>query len=571
MTANSDDSNSSDKKVEITTLSKLLRHAESEEEIAEATKIWHAEVVKAGKIGNQARLNMLLGAIGRVTFRRSPILKLQQLYYQGRLYALAKQFEEAETTYRQGLAYIHEKLSGATEDVPLSAQDSLYWRVAFSLALSNTLASKPAAATSEAEQLLDNIATAPVLNEIELAWHYHFTLSIINYNRGNLAKSIEHSQQALELAKGCDEPLAVANISNNLAVYYMASGQWDKALPLLKESINIRQSIGAQRLTGLSYANIAIIYIQMGRYQDALDNYKLALTIFELNNNSLLIGKTEREIGGMYNLLEQSSKALVHLQKAITIYESLQLRWELIRTIVMAGESARLSGRIEEASNFMRRALELAEQPTEDGAADTVPVVDQAQIYLEVGKLLSHLGKETGQVPGGWTEKAHYYLSQSLSRFEQIGTSVDVLGVMASNLAEYNPVEALALYGRWRQEAIKLPPAQLKLHTETTLDYITLLLKRNDTERALEIYRWLFNVTNEKKKTAIAPVEPINVSRLAKGYEQAARLTRDNQEILDWLENALELYESSPQQFGQEIKKLEEELGKLKKNLKGYY
>jgi hypothetical protein len=182
---NINNEDNSGKKLDIAALSKLLRHAQTDNEIAEATKIWLDEAAKASKVGDQSRLNMLLGAIGRVTFSRSAALELQQLYYQARLHGLAKQFEGAEAAYRKGLAYTEPRLSdthstATTETLPLS--EILYWHTTFTIALANTLASRPSAATNEAELLLNTLAASPsfepILNKDELAWQYHFALTI---------------------------------------------------------------------------------------------------------------------------------------------------------------------------------------------------------------------------------------------------------------------------------------------------------------------------------------------------------------------------------------------------------
>jgi tetratricopeptide (TPR) repeat protein len=70
---------------------------------------------------------------------------------------------------------------------------------------------------------------------------------------------------------------------NNLAVLYKSQGDYDRALPLYKQALAIRQTVLGENHpdTATSLNNLAVLYYSQGDYARALPLYEQALKIFQ--------------------------------------------------------------------------------------------------------------------------------------------------------------------------------------------------------------------------------------------------------------------------------------------------
>ena len=116
------------------------------------------------------------------------------------------------------------------------------------------------------------------------------------------------------------------SLYNNLAVVYLAQGNYDEALKCYKEALVIREKYFGEEnpFTAVIYNNIAGAYQAQGNYVEALNYYKKALTIYEkfFGEEHPATSMAYDNIAGVYQAQGNYAEALKFSKKAKVINET---------------------------------------------------------------------------------------------------------------------------------------------------------------------------------------------------------------------------------------------------------
>ena len=96
---------------------------------------------------------------------------------------------------------------------------------------------------------------------------------------------------------------AYSSALNNEAYFFDMKGELDKALPLYKQSLNIRREIKDQSGVGQSLNNIADLYQSQGNIEFAIEYFKQSLEIRELIKEEEGIAQSLLNLGYLYDKL----------------------------------------------------------------------------------------------------------------------------------------------------------------------------------------------------------------------------------------------------------------------------
>src|SRR5262252_5758338 len=95
-----------------------------------------------------------------------------------------------------------------------------------------------------------------------------FKKGVAFYSNAQYAESIPHFEKVLTLAPkvfGAEHP-NTAGIMNTLGAAYLKSRNSDKALPLFKECLRIREMLKDSNAVAASLNNLAHLYEELGQY-----------------------------------------------------------------------------------------------------------------------------------------------------------------------------------------------------------------------------------------------------------------------------------------------------------------
>ena len=125
-----------------------------------------------------------------------------------------------------------------------------------------------------------------------------FTSAVVESERGNRVKAIEHLERAIR------EQPDYFEAHNNLGVQYQKLRQWPQAIQAFRRAIELRND------SAKPYLNLGITYLELGEFQSALENLESAC---KLENNSTLVHST---LGQLYFQKQNYVKAQEHLETA---------------------------------------------------------------------------------------------------------------------------------------------------------------------------------------------------------------------------------------------------------------
>ncbi|MDV3522610.1 tetratricopeptide repeat protein [Bacillus subtilis] len=127
-----------------------------------------------------------------------------------------------------------------------------------------------------------------VEDEIEKA-EFFFKVSYVYYYMKQTYFSMNYANRALNIFKDYDE-YAVQTIRCQFIVAgnYIDSMEFEKALNVFFNSLDVAKSINSDHLIGMSHINIGICFDELKQYEDAATHLEISLKLLEKKNNSFL-------------------------------------------------------------------------------------------------------------------------------------------------------------------------------------------------------------------------------------------------------------------------------------------
>ena len=231
---------------------------------------------------------------------------------------------------------------------------------------------EPNVSTAAYEAFLEGKSAEYVRNLcLESTWHSEQktlnNIAFVYSNQGQYQEALELYEQSLEIARQWDDRFDEANILNNIGALYFSRGDYRPALEFHQEALAMRQEIGDRAGAAQTLNDIATVYNSQGKYSQALSNYEEGLALIRA------IGVKPQEPTFLGNIG--------------TIYSE--------------------QGRYEESEAYYQQSLELSQ------TLGFLP--DQAVQLKNLGVLASERGNYT---------EALEYAQQSLAIYRDIGTRI---------------------------------------------------------------------------------------------------------------------------------------------------
>jgi tetratricopeptide (TPR) repeat protein len=140
---------------------------------------------------------------------------------------------------------------------------------------------------------------------------------------GNYDTAIILGKQALDLSKKLTFNKGIANSYNNIGNVYYNQGNYTDAIKNHLAALKIREQIGNKQGIANSYNNIGNVYHIQGNYPDALKNHFAALKIREQIGDKQGIASSYNNIGNVYYSQGNYPDALKNQLAALKIREQI--------------------------------------------------------------------------------------------------------------------------------------------------------------------------------------------------------------------------------------------------------
>jgi len=137
-----------------------------------------------------------------------------------------------------------------------------------------------------------------------------YLLSFIDGTAGNFSRSIDYADSCIAVAVKNNFSLEHADIINIKGSVYSDLNQFDKAIELYNESIEISKKIDYQRGINIAESNIGVCYYLEGDYQKSLEYFLSTLKYFETTSDTSSYLICIGNISSIYLEIEQYDEAL---------------------------------------------------------------------------------------------------------------------------------------------------------------------------------------------------------------------------------------------------------------------
>jgi len=194
-------------------------------------------------------------------------------------------------------------------------------------------------------------------------------LATANFQRGTLFMVIGNEEMAIELLGAAKKAFIKAKDSANLAVtlnslslMYKRSGNMDKAISTIKQSIKINRAVGRKHALAASLGNLSSYYTAKGDMESALTCIQETLKLFiEIQGHSE-ISRSLVYIGELYLLDKNYDSCMVYLDRAEEIIETHSLTDAWIDLWTVRGEYEMEMQQYSSALPLFKNAYEMSKE-----------------------------------------------------------------------------------------------------------------------------------------------------------------------------------------------------------------
>jgi signal transduction histidine kinase/CheY-like chemotaxis protein len=210
----------------------------------------------------------------------------------------------------------------------------------------------------------------------------HKMLGITTYYQGEYAKSVEHYQTALNIAKLRNKPLELANIHNNLGLALLKAHDLENSIRHYVEAHRLFELHGNEQDKADMLLNISGAYIRQYRYDIAKDMLLRALDLFAQLKDEYGTALAHANLGVIYSETGERQLARASLQVAIEYYEKVGSARSLTFEYSNLANLSVASGDMERGYEEAQKALHYAEKIDLDaGRMEALYPLAQLQIY----------------------------------------------------------------------------------------------------------------------------------------------------------------------------------------------
>ena len=198
---------------------------------------------------------------------------------------------------------------------------------------------------------------------------------------GQTDRAIEHTQQALAIARETGDRGGEGTLLGSLGIIYSMLGRVDRAIEHYQQALAIARETGDRGGEGTQLGSLGTIYSMLGRVDRAIEHYQQALAIARETADRGREGLWLGNLGECYADLGQTDRAIEHTQQAVAIAREIGNRYSEGVFLGDLGSSYLALGQAERAAGYYQRACEIGDE-IEDAQVQAEARLGLAQVHL---------------------------------------------------------------------------------------------------------------------------------------------------------------------------------------------
>lgn len=317
-------------------------------------------------------------------------------------------------------------------------------------------------------------------NAIEVTDKVHIVANVMRHI-GQLRISIELLERARGLCSGAN-PLKRMKLFNDLGAAYTDINNWQKAEEAYKESLTIAEGVGNKVGMGISKSGLAYLSYKQDQWNEAITLYSESLNLLENSeaDERDILG-TRIGLGLTYYKQKLADKSIEYLEPTLARVQTIgdiQTIIQARRILGLAYYQRNKGDDLEKALAQQNQAMELSVKINDDWGV-TQAINNIAIIYTRQKRLDEAIEYHRKNLPN----------REKLGDMRGMGQTYYNLGRLYPDKAVESYQKAVEYYGK-----VKSPPMQDILAAYERLGKLFLLL--NDFEKSI----WYFEMSQENRK-----------------------------------------------------------------------
>jgi tetratricopeptide (TPR) repeat protein len=188
------------------------------------------------------------------------------------------------------------------------------------------------------------------------------SLGLAYYSLGNYERAISYQQQALAAAREIGNRQGEGNALGNLGSVYRNLGNYEQAINYQQQYLAISREIGDRRGEANSLGSLGIAYNSLGNYEQAIEFYQQALAIACEIGNRQWEGGCLGNLGIAYCGLGNYEQAINYQQQYLAISREIGDQQGKSIALVNLGCLYKDRGNYEQAIDYQQQALAVARE-----------------------------------------------------------------------------------------------------------------------------------------------------------------------------------------------------------------
>ncbi len=231
---------------------------------------------------------------------------------------------------------------------------------------------------------LEALQSARELKSKELEVDALHNLGVAHEAQGNYEEALKLELQALDIRKMIGDELKMANTLNNIGIIYDEQGDYKLALEYYYNARRIYERLKDKGKIAMVLTNIGIVLKAQGDYRKVVGYYQQAMTIYHELGKKFGEAACHANLGAVYFNLAKYDSALYYSLMAEKEFTEQNIQQFLPTTLINAGVAYDKLNQREKAKDYFLRAKKLDE--VFDNKKDlAIVLIHLAKIYKDEG------------------------------------------------------------------------------------------------------------------------------------------------------------------------------------------
>ena len=179
-------------------------------------------------------------------------------------------------------------------------------------------------------------------------------------NKGNITKTIEYYNKALQIREKAGDKQGIAESINNLGTLYSYQQDIPAAISYYEKAVKLYEEIGNLKGAAQTLNNLGITYNQLKNIDKSIEYNLKALRMQEKLNDSLEMSNSFVNLGGDYEASGITYRAIEYYIKSLQIRERLGVKTDISQSLYSLGKIYYEHKNVKKAKPYLDRSLELA-------------------------------------------------------------------------------------------------------------------------------------------------------------------------------------------------------------------